>query len=148
MTATIIPGHATMFTVEADTLHCTRPGCHYVAKSASHSVGERCPHCHKLEVNRCGTLERRTHQVDVAAFRAVGECSCEAFQFGQEHPLFAPRTMRPFLSRLSPQQLDALPRGARDANVCKHIRCARAAYEEAQNLDALLLALPDQRQRI
>jgi hypothetical protein len=147
MTATLLPGHTTVFIVEADTLHCTRPGCHYVAKVTSHSVGERCQHCEKLEVPRPGTLERRSHQVDVAAFRAVGECSCEIFQFGQEHPLFAPRTMRPFLSRLTPGQLDTLPRGARDANVCKHIRCARAAYAEAQNLDALLLALPSQHQQ-
>lgn len=148
MTATLLQGHATMFTVEADTLHCSRPGCHYVAKLAHHTVGERCAHCEKLEVPRPGTLERRTHQVDVAAFRAVGECSCEAFQFGQEHPLFQPRTMKPFLSRLSPQQLDALPLEAREVQYCKHIKCARAAYAEARNLDALLLALPDQRQRV
>lgn len=148
MTATLLPGHATMFTVEADTLHCTRPGCHYVTKITSHSVGERCPHCEKLEAPQPGTLERRSHQVDVAAFRAIGECSCEIFQFGQEHPLFAPKTMRPFLSRLSPQQLDALPLEARESLRCKHIKCARAAYAEAQNLDALLLALPSQHQQI
>ena len=58
MTATLLPGHATTFTIEADTLHCSRPGCHYVAKLASHSEGERCPHCEKLEVPRPGTLER------------------------------------------------------------------------------------------
>ena len=143
MTAILLPGHATMFTVEADTLHCTRPGCHYVAKLDCHSVGEKCSHCEKMEVPRPGTLERRSHQVDVAAFRAIGECSCEAFQFGQEHPLFQPRTMKPFLSRLTPSQLDALPQEAREANMCKHLKCARAAYSEAHNLDALLLALPD-----
>ena len=148
MTATLLSGHATTFTVEADTLHCTRPGCHFVAKIASHAAGERCSHCVKLEVPRPGTLERRSHQVDVAAFRAIGECSCEVFQFGQEHPLFQPRTMKPFLSRLTPQQIDALPREAREVQYCKHIKCARAAYEEAQNLDALLLALPDQRQKV
>ena len=147
MTATLLPGHTTMFTVEADTLHCTRPGCHYVAKIASHSEGECCPHCQKLESPRPGTLERRTHQVDVAAFRAIGECSCEIFQFGQEHPLFT-RTMRPFLGRLSPQQLDALPLEAREANRCKHLKCAREAYVEAGNLDALILALPSQHQHI
>ena len=144
MTATLLPGHTTMFTVEADTLHCTRPGCHGVTKLARHSAGERCATCEKLGVQKPGIYERRTHQVDVAAFRAIGECSCEAFQFGQEHPLFQPRTMKPFLSRLTPKQLDALPLEAREACRCKHIRCARAAYSEARNLDALLLALPDQ----
>lgn len=148
MTATLLPGHATMFTVEADTLHCTRPGCHGVSKIGVRSVGDVCPTCFKLMVMDPGTLERRSHQVDVASFRAVGECSCEIFQFGQEHPLFQPRTMKPFLSRLTPQQLDALPLEAREACRCKHLKFARAAYEEAQNLDALLLALPDQRQRI
>ena len=101
-----------------------------------------------MEAPRPGTLERRSHHVDVAAFRAVGECSCEIFQCGKEHPLFQPRTMRPFLSRLTPQQLDALPPEAREACRCKHLKCARKAYEEAHNLDALLLALPDQRQRL
>ena len=147
MTATLIQGHATVFNVSVDTLHCTRPGCHYVAKLAHHSVGERCPHCEKLEVPRPGTLERRSHQVDVSAFRAVGECSCEAFQFGQEHPLFQPRTMKPFLSRLTPQQLDALPEEAREANRCKHCKCAREAYGLPWNLDALILSLPDQHQK-
>ena len=148
MIATLLQGHATVFTVAADTLQCQRAGCHYVAKLASHSEGERCPHCDKLNVPNPGTLEKRTHQVDAAAFRAVGACSCELFQFGQEHPLFQPRTMKPFLSRLTPSQLDALPPEAREAMRCKHLKCARAAYSEAQNLDALLLALPDQRQRI
>lgn len=148
MTATLLPGHATVFTIEADTLHCTRPGCNHVARTQLRSAGDVCPLCFKLMLMEPGTLERRTHQVDVAAFRAIGECSCEAFQFGQEHPLFQPRTMKPFLSRLTPQQLDSLPPEAREAMRCKHLKCARAAYGEAGNLDALLLALPDQRQRI
>ena len=148
MTATLLQGHATTFTVEADTLHCTRPGCNYVARIGNWLSGDRCPHCHKIGVNRYGTLERRSHRVDVAAFRAVGECSCEIFQFGKEHPLFAPRTMKLFLSRLSPAQLDALPPEAREANRCKHVRCARAAYTEPGNLDTLLLALPDQKQHV
>ena len=148
MTATLLPGHATVFTVEADTLHCTRPGCHGVAKIASHAAGERCATCEKLGVQKPGIYERRTHQVDVAAFRAVGECSCEIFQFGQEHPLFAPRTMRPFLSRLTPGQLDALPEEAREVQRCKHLRCAREAYGLPWNLDALILSLPDQHQKV
>ena len=147
MTATLLSGHVTVFSVQSETLQCTRPGCNHVARLARHAAGDPCPHCHHLRISRCGTLERRSHQVDVAAFRAVGECSCEAFQFGREHPLFAPRTMKPFLTRLSPQQLDSLPQEAREVQRCKHIRCARAAYEDAGNLDALLLALPSQHQQ-
>jgi len=148
MTATLLPGHATVFTVEADTLHCTRPGCHYVTKLARKVAGDPCPQCAKQKHPKPGKMERRAHQVDVAEFRAVGECSCEAFQFGQEHPLFPPKSMRPFLVRLTAKQIDALPESARAELRCKHLKCARAAYKEAQNLDALLLALPDQRQRI
>jgi hypothetical protein len=109
MTATLIQGHATMFTVEADTLHCSRPGCHYVAKLAHHSVGERCPHCEKLEVPRPGTLERRSHQVDVAAYEGSGACSCEYFQF----------VLEPKLCRMPiDHQASSLLR-------CKHIKAAR-----------------------
>lgn len=116
-----LEGHTTVFLVRGESLHCKTPGCHKVEPGATTRADAKiCAKCG-------GVLEPRWHQVDTAAYGAVGHCGCERFQF--HHKKRLDRMPTPVLTALTPDQ--------RPTHRCKHIMAARDLQ-----LDECLLALP------
>jgi hypothetical protein len=103
-----VPGEATRFWVESNTLQCVVPECakQFNRKLRSDlGIGSLCPSC------KAGKLDVRFHTVDLANYEPVGECSCEHFQF----------RLGPELSKMPPEQ-----RAEKAALMrCSHIREAR-----------------------
>lgn len=129
MRATRLNGSATIYSVEADTLGCSRTSyCLYVTGSRTRKKeDDPCPRCHQ------GLLERRFHQVDIAAFQGIGICGCEAAAF----------KFRPILDKMNFTQIAEAPHAARQRLRCKHCLAARAAaIMSPENFDALLAAVP------
>lgn len=124
MNATLLPGSATLFSVEGETLCCDQPGCNHTTRPGlRRKPGAICPSCGR------GNLKWREYQVDVAAFDAVGQCGCEQWEI-----------------RLGPK-IRAMTSGERNHHTmieqyrCKHVKAARAAYAIPSNLTQLLRAL-------
>lgn len=135
MTATLLPGSATLFSVEADTLGCSRTNhCGFTVRRGHPNHGrydgEKCPRCEG------GVLEMRYHQVDVAALSGWGRCSCENWQFkisGQ-------------LAKMTIDERTEQNAKMFQKNTCKHIKAARAAYALPANLTTLLRAVAQERE--
>lgn len=103
-----VPGEATRFWVEGNTIQCVVPECaaQFSRKRRSDlGIGSKCPKCGG------GKLDVRFHTVDLSGFAPAGHCSCEHFEFN----------LQPKLCRMSPQERTQHAASLR----CSHIGAAR-----------------------
>jgi len=121
----------TTYAVTADSLTCSRPGCRFVTRSASYSIGDGCPRCERNQVNVSGILERSTYHVDLEPYQQTGQCCCDHFVF----------RLKPELDRMTVAERTMFRRR------CKHLKCARDEAKKDENFDALLALLPNQEEQ-
>lgn len=101
-----IPGEATRYHVESNTLECVLNRRHQFSRLRKRGIyiGGPCP-----KEGCPGTLDCRFHQVDISMYNLNGWCSCEYFAFGLE----------PKVSRMGPAEQGA------GNHRCAHINAAR-----------------------
>jgi hypothetical protein len=108
-----IPGEPTRYYVESSGLECDQ--CKKTQsrrKTGNKNLEEGfgCPAC------RHGVLRAKWHLVDLAAFRPIGQCSCEHFAF----------RLQANLAKIPPNQLYNLTQGEAARLRCTHIEAARS----------------------
>jgi hypothetical protein len=108
-----IPGEPTRYYVESSSLECDRCKKTQSRRETNKrhlDEGDACPTC------RQGVLKTRWHLVDLAAYRPIGQCSCEHFSY----------RLQANLSKISPSELYKMTQGEAARLRCTHIEAARA----------------------
>lgn len=108
-----IQGEPTRYHVESSSLACDVCKKSFSRRELNHNhlgEGDGCPACNR------GRLDTRWHLVDLAAYRPIGQCTCEHFTF----------RLQANLSRISPGELYKMTQGEAAKLRCTHIEAARA----------------------